>query len=117
MGTNTCKQKENLPTMNQSDKAFLSCKLTSQELRKRKEEVISKVKKQVLDKKELSDGYTYKFKGTDEMLDMLTAFVKSERQCCDFFNFTMKVNSDSFVWLDITGQEGVKEFIETELEM
>jgi hypothetical protein len=95
----------------------LSCKLTSPELRKRKEEVIAQLKKEVIEKKELSDGFSYKFSGTDEMLDTLTAFIKSERQCCDFFNFRLTVNADSAIWLDITGPENVKEFITAELEM
>jgi len=104
--------------MSQSaDKKHLSCKLTSPELRKRKEEVIAVLKEQVLEKKELPGGYSYKFSGTDETLDMLTAFVKSERQCCDFFNFKLSINNDSFIWLEISGENGAKEFIETELEM
>ena len=95
----------------------MACKLTSPELRKRKEEVIAKLKQQVLEKKELGNGYTYKFEGTDEMLDSLTAFIKSERMCCDFFDFKLTISSDSIVWLEISGGEGAKEFIEMELEM
>ncbi|MEC3880244.1 hypothetical protein [Parapedobacter sp. 10938] len=39
----------------------LACKLTSPELRERKETVIASLKKQLLDRKELSDGYAFKF--------------------------------------------------------
>ncbi len=95
----------------------MACKLTSPELRKRKEEVISRLKQQVLEKREFTDGYAYKFNGTDELLDSLTAFIKSERMCCDFFNFKLLVSNDSFIWLEISGDQGVKEFIKTELEM
>lgn len=95
----------------------LSCKLTSPELRKRKDEVIAKLKKHILTKKELPNGYSYKFNGTDEILDEVTAFVKSERQCCDFFDFKVTVTNDTFLWLDIYGPEGAKEFINTELEL
>jgi hypothetical protein len=95
----------------------MACKLTSPELRKRKEEVIAQLKAKVLDKKELADGYSYKFNGTDEMLDSLTAFIKSERLCCDFFNFKLSVSADSVAWLEILGPDGVKDFIRTELEM
>lgn len=104
--------------MNEPGKATLfSCKLTSPELRKRKEEVIAKLKKQIIEKKDVVNGYRYKFKGTDEELDMLTTFIKSERQCCDFFNFKLDVYNDGFVWLEISGQDGVREFINTELEL
>src|SRR4030095_9323150 len=43
----------------------ITCKLTSQELQKRKEEVIASLKIKVLDKKELKDGYSFKFEGTE----------------------------------------------------
>jgi hypothetical protein len=95
----------------------MTCKLTSPQLRKRKEEVISKLKALVLQKKELSNGYAYRFHGTDEILDSLTAFIKSERLCCDFFNFSLQISNQSVVWLEITGAKGTKEFIKTELEM
>jgi hypothetical protein len=97
--------------------AKMACKLTSPELRKRKEEVISKLKALVLEKKELPDGYAYKFDGTDEILDSLTAFIKSERLCCDFFDFMLLVSNDAVAWLEITGEKGAKEFIKTELGM
>lgn len=37
--------------------------------------------------------------------------------CCDFFNFKLLVSNDSTVWLEISGADGTKEFIKTELEM
>lgn len=95
----------------------MTCKLTSPELRERKEKVIAKLKEQVLEKKELPDGFAYRFDGSDEMVDSLIAFIKSERMCCDFFNFKLLVSNDSAVWLEISGGEGAKAFIKTELEM
>lgn len=94
-----------------------ACKLTTPELRKRKDEVIEILRKKVLEKKELDNGYSYKFSGEDEMFDAITSFVKSERQCCDFFDFKVSVTNDSFIWLEISGSNGVKEFIAAELEM
>lgn len=97
-------------------KQAMTCKLTSPELRERKATAIASLKKQVLEKKELPDGFAYKFAGTDRVVDELAAFVKTERQCCDFFNFTMTVKGDgSEVWFTISGEPGVKEFIVSEL--
>lgn len=73
------------------------------------------LKSKVQDSQELEDGYKYKFEASDNMLDQLTAFVKSERICCEFFEFTI-VLRDNITWLSITGPEGAKEFIRTELE-
>jgi hypothetical protein len=93
------------------------CKLTNPELSKRKKEVIAKLKEQIQEKKELPNGFSYQFNGTDEMLDTLIAFIKSERQCCTFFNFNLLLNKEATVWLEITGDDGAKTFISTELGM
>lgn len=94
----------------------LSCKLTTPELQKRKETVIASLKQQILDKKELQDGYAFKFAGTDSVLDELTEFIKTERACCDFFTFGLSVSGDkSEAWLELTGVNGTKDFITSEL--
>ncbi|MFN4247913.1 MAG: hypothetical protein ACK4EY_09315 [Flavipsychrobacter sp.] len=115
----SCSKKPSTTKSNIMDTAnkTLSCKLTSPELRKRKEEVIAELKKEILEKKELPDGYSYKFNGSDDMLDKVNSFIKSERLCCDFFNFKITLTNDTSLWLDIYGPEGAKEFITTELEM
>ncbi len=94
----------------------LSCKLTSPELQKRKETVIASLKEQIIEKKELKDGFAFKFSGTDEVLDELTEFIKTERACCDFFTFGLSVSGDkSEAWLELTGVDGAKDFITAEL--
>jgi len=94
----------------------LSCKLTSPEMQQRKATVIASLKKQVIEKKELAKGYYYKFKGTDSVVNELADFVKTERLCCDFFDFELKIAGDaSSAWLTITGPKGAKEFITSEL--
>ena len=95
----------------------LSCKLTNAELRKRKEEVMAKLKQQVTATHELADGYSYSFMYRDDMLDDLISFVKAERQCCDFFTFNIQIANDSTLTLEITGPDGAKEFLKNELEM
>lgn len=95
----------------------LSCKLTTPEIQERKQTVIKQLKSQVKEKKELGNGYSYRFNGDDATLDLLTGFIKTERLCCDFFNFKLDINNQGFIWLDITGPEGAKEFIMTELEL
>jgi hypothetical protein len=91
------------------------CKLTTPEQQKRRATVIAQLKQRVLEKKELPNGYAFKFNGTDEMLDQLTDFIKSERLCCDFFDFTIQVSNEGMAWLEVTGAEGVKEFIDVEV--
>lgn len=96
----------------------LSCKLTSKELQQRKATVLAGLKDQVLEKKDLHNGFAFKFKGTDKMIDDIIEFVKTERKCCDFFTFTLSFSGDgSEAWLELTGPDGAKDFISTELGM
>ena len=99
---------------NPSKKKEIACKLIDPELQKRKENVIASLKTKILEKMELENGYKYKFAGTDELLDEITAFIKSERTCCDFFDFSYAV-SEKTLWLTITGPKGTKEFIKDEM--
>ncbi len=91
------------------------CKLSSPELQKRKTEIIKSLKTKVEAREELANGYLYTFEGTDAMIEDITNFIKSERQCCAFFSFNMLVE-DSIVKLSITGPEGTKDFIKNELD-
>lgn len=72
----------------------------------------------MLARKELKNGYSYKFTGTDKTLDELTDFIKTERACCSFFVFNLSIKGDkSEAWLELTGPKGAKEFIEGEMGM
>jgi hypothetical protein len=112
-----CMKSSSAGTTVVGDTNNVSCKLTSEELQKRKATVLATLKSKVLEKKELSDGYSFKFENTDEMIDLLTEFVKSERQCCDFFNFALHIKNDGSLWFDLTGPEGAKEMIGSELAL
>src|SRR5690606_11313706 len=94
----------------------MSCKLTSPELKKRKETVIASLKQQILEKKELQSGYAFRFSGTDEVLDELTEIIKTERESCDVVTFAISISGDkSEAWLELTGADVVKDFIRAEL--
>lgn len=94
----------------------MSCKLTPPELQERKATILASLKKQMLEKKELPSGYAYRFEGSDKMVDELTDFIKTERECCDFFTFNLSVSGDkSEAWMELKGPEGAKEFIKAEL--
>ncbi|MEM6735340.1 MAG: hypothetical protein AAF620_04650 [Bacteroidota bacterium] len=96
----------------------LTCKLTTPELQERKETILKSLKAQIVQKQELENGYAFEFPGTDEILDELSEFIKTERACCDFFVFRLSINGDkSETWLELIGPEGAKDFISTELEL
>lgn len=98
------------------DTANVTCKLTTPELQERKRTVIAQVKSLVLERTELKSGVRYKFEGTDNTIDLLTNFIKTERLCCGFFTFNLTIgDEESFVWLELTGPDGTKDFIESEI--
>ena len=109
-------QHTDTPTKASNQSGELSCKLSSAKLIKRKETVLKSLKQQILETIELSDGYAFRFPGTDKVLDELTEFIKTERTCCDFFIFGLSISGDkSEAWLELTGPEGAKDFITGEL--
>ena len=94
----------------------LSCKLSSPELKQRKVTVLASLRKKVKEKKELSNGYAFRFEGSDKTLEELFEFVKTERECCDFFTFNLSISGDkSEAWLELTGVDGAKDFVTDEL--
>jgi hypothetical protein len=96
----------------------IACQLSSAELQKRKAEVIASLKTKVLSRQVLDNGYQYEFKGANGILDELMSFIKTEKQCCAFFDFDLSVSdTSSHIRLSITGPEGTKQFIETEMGM
>jgi hypothetical protein len=95
----------------------LSCKLPTPELRKRKTEVLTSLKSKMTGRAELDNGFQYSFAGSDEILEEILQFIITERACCSFFTFQVLVNDeDSPIALQITGPEGAKQFIVSELE-
>ena len=100
----------------QNTKTELTCKLMPEALRVRKETVLHSLKGKMLDRKELSNGYAFRFPGSDDVVDELVEFIKAERECCDFFVFNLSVSGDkSEAWLTMTGVPGAKDFITDEL--
>lgn len=97
-------------------KKAVSCKLTTPELQKRKATVIAQLRALVLKRRELTNGYSYEFEGSDQNLDKLTEFIKTERMCCDFFIFQLNVE-DNIAVLTISGPNGAKEFLKAEVDL
>lgn len=62
---------------------------------------------------ERPDGYAFRYPASS-LLDA-AEFVSLERRCCPFFRFGLDVSPDSgSLWLSLTGQDGVKAFLEAE---
>ena len=95
----------------------LVCKLTTPELQQRKRTILKQIREAILEQQEITNGIILKLNGSDQILDLATSFIKTERMCCDFFTFELTVEdaATGFVWLSLTGPDGTREFIKSEL--
>ncbi len=90
----------------------------SESQRKRYGEIIQKLDESRQSVKELSNGYAFRFKAEAQMIQDAAEFIVYERLCCPFFDFELAVEQDSNrLWLRLSGQEGVKEFIRAEFNI
>jgi hypothetical protein len=68
--------------------------------------------------RELSNGYAVALPGSKENILAVAEFISLERMCCSFFRFELEVGrQEEPVWLNITGGEGVKEFLKTQFKL
>lgn len=94
----------------------LACSLTSLELRERRARVLELLRRHRREERSLPTGYRVRFDAAAEVLGELTTLVDAERRCCPFLRFQITVEPENGpVWLDLTGPEGTREFLETEL--
>ena len=66
--------------------------------------------------RELQNGYSFCLGRDAAALSLLADFVALEKLCCPFFGFTIKIEPEGGnIWLELTGREGVKPFIQAEI--
>jgi len=66
----------------------------------------------ITERRELPDGYSFRVDNEHLTADQLVEWVNLERQCCPFFGFEILWEPENGpVWLQLTGPQGVKDFI------
>ena len=66
--------------------------------------------------RELPNGYAFQLPTVAGLLPKIAAFIDNERLCCPFLSFTVEVEpARGPIWLQLTGRDGVKPFIQAEL--
>lgn len=96
----------------------IACTLSDSALARRRGDTIATLFQQAGAYQELEDGYAFRFPGTDEQADQLLDFIKFERRCCAFFTFALSFEpNQGHIWLSLRGGDGVKAFIQAELEI
>ncbi|MGH9960827.1 MAG: hypothetical protein ACREBC_27530 [Pyrinomonadaceae bacterium] len=90
----------------------IACRLSEPALQERRSKVLQETAKSILEVKELENGFAYRFPADDGWLEKLNEFIRFERRCCPFLGFKMIVEpNDGPIWLELTGPDGVKEFL------
>lgn len=98
--------------MTTSDIAPLTCRLTTPELGARSTILREKIFVAVESRRELDNGFAFRFPSTAESIAQLADFIVSERECCPFFRFELAIEpGGGAAWLTLTGPAGTKEFI------
>jgi hypothetical protein len=66
--------------------------------------------------RELPDGYSLRLPASSDTLVKIADYITHERLCCSFFNFGVTVEPyGGPIWFHLSGEEGVKELIRTEM--
>ena len=79
------------------------CTLTEDELRERRPTVLESIQDACIHATPTSNGYSYSFKPTSDILARLAGLVDLERQCCQFLTFTIVVEPSQPIRLEVTG--------------
>ena|SRR5829696_10494369 len=90
----------------------IACTLNDAEFREREQEILQKLMRAVRERKELADGYGFRFSTDDNLLREITEMVILERKCCPFLDFKIAIEAgNGDIWVEMTGAQGAKEFI------
>ncbi len=89
--------------------------LTQEEL-SQYQELAAALHSSVQEIQELKNGFAFKL--PPDAIVATSQWIAYERKCCPFFDFALEVPKDAGpVWLRITGERGIKDFIRTEFSL
>lgn len=89
----------------------------SQEARLRHGELGGLLRSALLSLRELPHGYEFEFPALPANYDALTELTPLEHACCPFFDISIVLRQDDKLTWQLTGNEGVKQFIRQEFEL
>jgi hypothetical protein len=105
-------------TANSESSFYCNTKSLSKEEWAHKKQISEKMRIARVERKELANGYAFRFRSEAVSLMELADWVSSEARCCPFFDMAIEVERDGGpLWLKLTGKEGVKQFIRMEFKL
>lgn len=101
------------PTESSKGASPVACSLDERNLAQRRDAVRCEVFATAAERRELTDGYAFRFAGTEESTAALLAFAAAERRCCTFFRLELVFEPNlGPIWLTLRGPEGTKAFVQ-----
>jgi len=104
--------------MRLEERSPFTCDMTAIEPAQRKQHVVTAIEvfRGVQEIHELLDGYAFRLPNDPTLLLKTAEFIMREKLCCPFFGFKVEVEPEGGpLWLQLTGREGVKPFIQAEI--
>jgi hypothetical protein len=90
----------------------VACALNDAEFCEREQLILQKILQNVLERKELADGFGFRFASDDDLFREITEMIILERKCCPFLDFKITLEAgNGDIRIEMTGAEGAKEFI------
>jgi hypothetical protein len=77
--------------------------------------LLDKLTTAAVHRQELPNGYRYDVDRQKLSLSELAEWVSLESRCCPFLNFDLQLSSNGALHFQLTGDAGVKQFIEAEM--
>jgi hypothetical protein len=99
----------------ESSDSILACNVNAipGELRPVHQGNIERIFASVQEVQELPTGYALRLPNETDLLQTVVAFISYERLCCPFFRFALEIEpGQGPVWLRLTGDVDVKDFLE-----
>lgn len=102
----------------ESSAEHYQCDLTALDptQRKRRAQLATEVFPKSLEMREQATGYDFRFEFTPTLFTNIAELATLEHLCCPFFEITLEIEKNSNqLWLRLTGDPGVKQYIQAEL--
>jgi peroxiredoxin len=105
----------NIPTQESPFACNTSVYTPSQKTRK--DELDNQFRKLAISYRELPNGYAFEFPSDEISYETIAEWFAMERLCCPFFSMDLELERENgSVWLNLTGREGTKRFIEADFQ-
>ena len=93
----------------------IACRLDGEAFRDRLR-ALEPLRRAVEERRELEDGWAFRFEGDPERCRALLDFVVEERACCPFLSFELRfAPQEGPLWLEVRGPPGTAAFIGEDL--